>query len=212
MSVLEKIISYFVKRHLLTNLIFVIVFIGGIIAWNNTGKEEMPDIEFDHAHVVARYPGATAEEVEHFITKPLEEQVRGLDGVYRITSTSSDGGTNIGIDFEKNYPDLDEALMEVRNAVLDADLPDDVVDEPEVHVWKTTKMAIIDIVLIDTQKHLLDNGSRKRLQQYVYTLEQQLLNLPAVNSIEKSGYLQEEIQIKVKPEKLREFDTNLLKT
>lgn len=203
---LEKLIAYFAKRHLLTNLILISVLIGGIFAWNNTSKEEMPDIEFDHAHITASYPGASAEEVEHFVTKPLEEQVRGIDGVYRITSTSSDGGTNITVEFEQDYSNLDEALMEVRSAALDVDLPDDVIDDPEVHVWKTTKMAIIDIALIDTQRHLLDTESRKRLQQYAYTLEQQLLNLPEVNSIERSGYLQEEIQIKVRPEKLREFN------
>lgn len=206
MTMLEKIISYFIKRHLLTNLVFVVIFIGGIFAWNNTSKEELPDIEFDHVHITASYPGATAEEVEHFVTKPLEDQVKGIDGVYRVTSTSSDGGCNIGIDFEQNYPDIDEALMEVRNAVLDVKLPDDVRDDPEVHVWKTTKMAIIDIVLIDTARHLLDMESRRRLQQYAYTLEQQLVNLPEINSIEKSGYLQEEIQIMVEPVKLRKFD------
>jgi len=203
---LEKIIAYFARRHLLTNLILITVFIGGIFAWNNTSKEELPDIEFDHAHVTARYPGATAEEVEHFVTKPLEDQIKGIDGVYRITSTSSDGSTNINVEFEQDYADIDEALMELRTVVLDVDLPDDVLDDPEVHVWKTTKMAIIDIVLIDTRLHLLDTASRKRLQQYVYTFEQQLLNLPEINSIEKLGYLQEEISIMVKPEKLREYN------
>ncbi|MCF7908273.1 MAG: efflux RND transporter permease subunit [Candidatus Omnitrophica bacterium] len=206
MRILEKTIAYFANRHLLTNLMFVVVFIGGVIAWNNTGKEELPDIEFDHAHVSARYPGATAEEVEHFLTKPLEEQIKGLDGVYRVNSTSSDGGTSISVDFEQNYPDLDEAVMELRNAVLDTDLPDDVTDEPEVNIWKTTKMAIIDLALIDTRKHLLDKPSRQRLQQYAYTLEQQLLNMPQVNSVEKSGYHQEEIKIMIKPDKLKQFD------
>lgn len=203
---LEKIIAYFINRHLFANLIVAVVLVGGVIAWQNTSKEEMPDIEFDHAHINANYPGATAAEVEHFVTKPLEEQVKGLDGVYRITSTSSDGSTNITVEFEKDYPNLDEALMDVRNAVLDVKLPDDVIDEPKVNVWKTSKMAIIDVVLIDTEKHLLDTQSRKRLQQYAYTLEQQLLNLPEVNTVEKSSYLQEELQIMVKPEKLREFD------
>jgi multidrug efflux pump subunit AcrB len=203
---LEKIISYFVNRHLLTNLMFIIVFIGGIFAWNNTSKEELPDIESNHARIIARYPGATAEEVEHFVTKPIEDQIKGLDGVDRITSTSSDGSCSIRVVFEQNYSDIDEALMEVRNAVLDVKLPDDVRDDPKVHVWKTTKMAIIDIALIDTTKHLLDIESRKRLQQYAYTLEQQLLNLPEINSVEKSGYLQEEIQILVNPKKLREFN------
>ncbi|MBU0634021.1 MAG: efflux RND transporter permease subunit [Candidatus Omnitrophica bacterium] len=203
---LEKLIGYFVKRHLLTNLLVLTVLIGGVFAWNNTSKEEMPDIEFDHAHVTASYPGATAEEVEHFVTKPLEDQIKGLDGVYRITSSSSDGSANISVDFEQGYPNLDEALMELKNVVLDVKLPDDVIDEPQVHVWKTTKMAIIDVVLIDTQRHLLDIPSRKRLQQYAYTLEQQFLNLPQINSVEKSGYLQEEIQIMVYPEKLKKFE------
>ena len=123
MNILKRFIAYFVNRHLLTNLMFVIVFIGGIFAWNHTSKEEMPDIEFDHAHIRVGYPGATAEEVEHFVTRPIEDQVKGVDGVYRITSTSSDGGASVGIDFEQDYPDIDEALMEVRNAVLDVKLP-----------------------------------------------------------------------------------------
>ncbi|MEA3368825.1 MAG: efflux RND transporter permease subunit [Candidatus Ratteibacteria bacterium] len=203
---IEKIIAYFAGRHLLTNLILIAVLIGGIFAWNNTGKEEMPDIDFDHANITASYPGATAEEVEHFVTKPFEEQVRGIDGIYRITSTSTDGGANITVEFEQDYSNLDEALMELRSAALDVNLPDDVIDDPEVHVWKTTKMAIIDVALIDTQRHLLDTKSRKRLQQYAYTLEQQFLNLPEINSIEKSGYLQEEIRIMVRPEKLRKFN------
>ncbi|MBN2407617.1 MAG: efflux RND transporter permease subunit [Elusimicrobia bacterium] len=206
MDPLSRFISYFVNRHLLTNLIFAVVFIGGFFAWNNTSKEEMPDIEFDHARITASYPGATAEEVEHFVTRPLEDQIKGIDGVYRVTSTSSDGGCNISVDFEQNYPDLDEALMEVRNSVLDVDLPDDIRDDPEVHIWKTTKMAIIDIALIDTTRHLLDVQSRRRLQQYAYNLEQQLLNMPEINTVEKTGYLKEEIQITVDPARLRIFD------
>ena len=206
LNMLEKFIAFFVNRHLLTNLMFVIVFIGGVAAWNNTSKEEMPDVEFDRARVTARYPGATAEEVEHFVTKPLEDQVKGIDGVYRVTSTSSDGSANLSIDFEQDYPDIDEALMELRNTVMDVDFPDDVTDTPEVHVFKTSKMAIIDIMVIDNTRHLLDVDSRKRLQQYAYALEQQLLNLPEINTVEKSGYLQEEIQIMVDPDKLLTFD------
>jgi multidrug efflux pump subunit AcrB len=206
MNALEKFIAFFVKRHLLTNLIFVIVFIGGIFAWQNTSKEQMPDIQSDHARVLTTYPGATAEEVEHFLTKPIEDKVKGLDGVYRVTSTSSDGSSSVNVEFEQGYPDIDEAVIELRNAVLDVNLPDDVIDDPEVRVWKSTKMAIIDIMLIDTTRHLLDINSRKRLQEYAYALEQQLLNLPEITAVDKSGYLQEEMQILVNPERLRKFD------
>ncbi|MFH1957233.1 MAG: efflux RND transporter permease subunit [bacterium] len=206
MSLLEKIIDYFVKRHLLTNLLFGIVFIGGMFAWKNTSKEEMPDVTFDFVRIGASYHGATAEEVEHFVTKPIEEQVRGIDGVYRVTSDSSDGSSSVSVELEQNLPNRDEVIMDVRNAALDAKLPDDITDDPTVRVHKTSKMAIIDIGVIDTRTHLHNVESRKRLQEYARALENQLLNLPEVNSVDKTNYLQEEIRIMTDPVKLRKFD------
>ncbi|MBU2574774.1 MAG: efflux RND transporter permease subunit [Elusimicrobia bacterium] len=206
MSVLEKILAYFVNRHLLTNLMFLAVFLAGLIAYRNIRKEEMPDIAFDFVRVSASYPGASAEQVEHFVTKPFEEQVRGLDGVYRVTSTSSEGSARVSVELEQDYPDKEQAIMDIRNAVLDAKLPDEVRDEPKIRVFKTSKRAIIDICLYDASRHLLDLASRKRLQEYAYSLETQLSNLPQVNSVNKSGYLKEEIRIMLDPAKLRKFD------
>ncbi len=206
MKPLNRIISYFVNRHLLTNLIFIIVFVGGIFAWNNTKKEEMPNITFDFVRIRAHYPGATSEEVEYFVTKPIEEQVRGLDGVYRVTSTSSDGSSSISVELEHNMPNRDEVIMEIRNAALDVNLPDDVLDEPSVRVFKTSKKAIIDVAIIDKNVHLLDNQSRISLQAYAHALENQLLNLSGINSVDMSGYMQQEIQIMAVPEKLRKYN------
>ncbi len=53
----EKIIQFFLKRHLLTNIIFVTIFIGGIIAWVKIPKEELPDITFDQVRIQTTYPG-----------------------------------------------------------------------------------------------------------------------------------------------------------
>jgi multidrug efflux pump subunit AcrB len=206
MSVLEKIIAYFVNRHLLTNLMFLFVFLAGIFAYQNIKKEEMPDVAFDFLRISAAYPGASAEQVEHFVTKPLEEQVRGLDGVHRVTATSSEGSARVSVELESDYPDKNQAIMDIRSAVLDAKLPDDIRDEPTVRIFKTSKKAIIDICIYDKSRHLLDVKSRKRLQTYAHSLENQLLSLPEVNSINKSGYLKEEIQIKLDPAKLRKFD------
>ncbi len=199
---LEKFIDYFVKRHLLTNLVFITVLGGGVLSWQHIKKEEMPDITFDRVHISASYPGATAEEVEHFVTNPIEDEIQGLDGIYRITSTASQGSTSVSVEIEKDYPNKDEVITEIRNAVLEVDLPADIRDDPKVRVFKTSKKAIIDIMLFHTGRHLLDTATRRTLQEYAHALEKQLLNLPHVNSVDKSGYLQEEIQIKVDPKKL----------
>jgi multidrug efflux pump subunit AcrB len=206
---IEKCIEYFVKRHLLTNLIVLAVFVGGVFTWGQIKKEQMPDVTFDRVRISAVYPGATAEEVEHFVTRPIEEEVRGIDGIYRIVSTSSQGSSSIIVEIEQNYSNKDEVITEIRNAVLDVDMPDDVRDKPKVNVFKTSKMAIIDIALVHTGYHILDVEGRMKLQQYAHALENQLVSLPHVNSIDRTSYLQEEIQIKVDPDKLVEYDIPL---
>ena len=77
---LENFIAYFVRRHLLTNLLFIMILVAGFMSWPNIKKEELPDVTFDIIRISASYPGATAEEVEHFVTREIEEKLEGLDG------------------------------------------------------------------------------------------------------------------------------------
>jgi len=203
---MEKLIAYFSKRHLLTNMIMLVVFVGGIFSWNQTRKEEWPDITFDNVRISVLYPGAPAEDVEYFVTKPIEKEVRGLDGVYRVSSTSSVGQANINIELEQNYKQIDEAITEIRNAVLDVDLPSEVIDDPSVRVFRSSKKAILDIALYDEGVHLLGTEERRNLQQYAFALESQLLNLSEVNSVNKQGYLEEEIQVKAYPKRLLKYE------
>ena len=202
----ENIITYFVKRHFLTNLIVAVVFVGGILSWQYTNKEELPDVTFDRVRVSVNYPGATAEDVEYFVTEPIEEILRGIDGVYRLTSNSGQGTSSITVEIEKNCPDVEEVVTEIRNEVLDVKLPDEVIDDPNVRVFKTSKKAIIDIALYLTDVHLLDTEKRAKLQTFARTLEDQLLNLSSVNSIDMRGYRQDELQVRVMPDKLIEYE------
>jgi len=206
---LTKIVAYFADRHLLTNLIFLTVIVGGLSSWHHIKKEEMPNVTFDQVRISVNYPGATAEEVEHFVTKEIEEAVEGLDGVYRITSSASQGSTSVTVELEQHYPKRDEAIVEIRNAVLDVALPDDIRDDPSVRVFETSKKAILDVALIHTGTHLLSIEDRQLLQKYAIDLEHQLLNLPHVHQINRSGYFQEEIQVQVDPEKLIRYDIPL---
>ncbi|NQT90145.1 MAG: efflux RND transporter permease subunit [Candidatus Omnitrophica bacterium] len=201
----EKFIKFFLKRHLLTNLLFIAVFVGGIVAWNQIPKEELPDVTFDRVRIAVNYPGASAEDVEYYVTRPLEEEVRGLDGIYRITSSTGIGTCNINVEIEEAYSDKDEVIADIRNAVLDVDLPEDIKDDPRVRVFKTSRKAIIDIGLIYEGENILDVESRQTLQAYSLALENKLLSVSEINSVSRSGYLDDEIHIKIYPEKLIEY-------
>ena len=201
----ENIINFFLKRHLLANLIFVTVFVGGIVAWNQIPKEELPDITFDNVRITVNYPGASAEDVEYYVTRPIEEAIRSLDGIHRITSATGAGTCAVTAEIEKDYSDKDETMSEIRNVVLDVDLPDDIKDDPYVRVFKTSRKAIIDIGLILEGKNILEVESRQVLQAYSLALENKLLSLAEVSSVSRSGYLDDEIHIKIYPDKLTEY-------
>ncbi len=202
-------IQFFVNRHLLTNMLFISVIMGGLFAWQEIKKEERPDVTYDRIRITASYPGATAEEVEHFVTRELEEELKAVDGVYRIYSSVSRGLTSVTVELEKDLADKNEAITEIRNAALGTRLPPEVRDKPRVRVFKSSKKAIIDIALIHTQAHLLTTPQRQELQRYATALELQLVNLKQINSINRSGYLQEELQINVDPEKLVRYQIPL---
>ncbi len=206
---IERFIAFFVNRHLLTNILFISVILGGLFAWQEIKKEERPDVTYDRIRVTANYPGATAAEVEHFVTRELENELKAVDGVYRIYSSVSRGSTSVTVELEKDLSNKDETITEIRNAALGAQLPPEVLDKPKVRVFKSSKKAIIDIALIHTQAHLLSIEQRQELQRYAAALELQLLNLPQINSINRSGYLQEELQINIDPQKLVRYQIPL---
>ena len=199
---IERFIDFFVNRHLLTNLLFVAVIVGGLLVWQEIKKEERPDVTYDQVRITANYPGATAEEVEYFVTRELEEVFKGVDGIYRIYSSVSRGTTSVTVELERDYPNKGEIITDIRNAALSVELPAEVRDKPSVRVFKSSKKAIIDIALINSKTHLLDNTSRQALQKYAAALELQLINLPHINSVNRSGYLQQELQVNVDPDKL----------
>lgn len=202
----EKLIQFFAKRHLLANLIFVGVLVGGVFSWIALPKEELPDITFDTVRISTSYPGASSEDVEYYVTEPMEEAVRGIDGVYRVYSATSVGTCTVTAEIEKDHPDKEAVISEIRNEVLDVDLPTDIVDDPNVRVFKTSRKAIIDVGLIYRGKNILDVPSREKLQTYALVLENELMNLPEVNSVSRSGYLKDEIQIEIVPDKLKEYN------
>lgn len=206
---IKSIIQYFSTRHLLTNVIFVVTLIIAIISWISIGKEELPEFASDTVRVFTAYPGAPAEDVELFVTKPIEEELKGVSGIYEIKSTSSLGSSTFVITIDPDYPDKDKVLQDIKDAVLRADLPTDVRDLPTFRQFKSSEKAIIDIALIHKNTKYLDQKTRSELQKYALSFENQMIALPQISSIDKSGYLDPEIHILMDPKKLRNMEISI---
>ncbi|MBL6723126.1 MAG: efflux RND transporter permease subunit [Candidatus Margulisbacteria bacterium] len=206
---MTQLLQFFLHRHFLVNTITVLVLLGGILAWNNTNKEELPDITFNTVRISTAYSGASAADIEWAITKPIEETLKGMDGIARITSTSSPGSSSISVELSPDVSDIDKMVTEIQSQVSRASLPNDLLNDPQVRVFETSKKAIIDIGIYFPNQPLLTTDTRKKLQSYARGLESTLLNQPELFEIRRQGVLQEEINIEANPSLFSKFDITL---
>ncbi|MEM7682143.1 MAG: efflux RND transporter permease subunit [Planctomycetota bacterium] len=121
-------------RHpMAANLLMVVLIGGGVWAALKAQKEVFPQFELDVVSVGVGYPGAAPSEVEQGILRPVEEAIRGVDGIREITSTAREGRGSVsielvsGADRGKAFQDVEQAVSRIRT------FPDDI-EQPEVQL------------------------------------------------------------------------------
>jgi multidrug efflux pump subunit AcrB len=116
-----NIAEYSIKNKVISWLFIVILAIGGVTSFLELGRLEDPAFTIKDAMIVATYPGATSKEVEEELTYPLEKEIRKLSYIDNITSTSSDGMSQIMVSMEMDYgPDeLPQIWDEMRRKIND---------------------------------------------------------------------------------------------
>ena len=122
---MKNIIRWFILNTVAANLLMVFIIIAGIFTLSRLRMEVFPDITIPIINVSVVYPGASPEDIEESICVKVEEQVQGINGLKRITSSSNEGYGSINIEIENGY-DIDEVKDEVK-AQVDAitSFPDD---------------------------------------------------------------------------------------
>ena len=205
---MKSIVTYFTKNHLISNVIFFGVFILAFASWQQIGKEELPEFESNWLRISASYSGASAEDVELFVTKPIEDEIKNVSGIKEVFTTSSVGKSSFRIVLDENFPDKREIIQEVKDATLRADLPR-VVKTPTFRQFKSAEKAIIDIAFyLDGEKEL-DVEKRARLQKFVLNFENQIKVLPEISGVDKKGYLEPELHILLNPTKISKNDISI---
>jgi multidrug efflux pump subunit AcrB len=206
---MQNLIRYFATRQLLSNVLFVAILFMGLFTWFKISKEEMPEFQSNWIRVSTTYPGAPAEDVELFITKPMEDELKGVVGIEELVTTSSMGSSQLRITLDDDYPFKDDVVQDIEDAILRVKLPSEVRDLPRIRQFKSSEKAILDIGLYHKKQKILDTNIRHELQQFVLNFENQLLSKNEVSSIERRHYLKPEIQIIVDPKKLLSKELSL---
>ena len=111
-----SIVEISIKRPLIVVVIFIILGLGGIFAYQKLNYELLPKFNIAYVSIGTLYPGASPAEIEQSITKPLEEAVASVEKVKRITSSSNPDFSLINIEFIYGA-EVEQSFQEVQRKV-----------------------------------------------------------------------------------------------
>ena len=148
--------SVSINRPVLASVLSIVVVLFGIIGFSYLGVREYPSVDPPIVSVSTSYTGANSAVIEAQITEPLEASINGIAGIKSITSSSSDGRSNITIEFELGI-DMDNAANDVRDRVSRAvrNIPPDS-DPPIISKADANAETIITITAQSDKRDLLE--------------------------------------------------------
>ncbi len=185
-----------VKKRTSVVIMALVIAVFGFLAYNAMPRESDPDITIPYIFVMTNYEGVAPEDIEQSITVPIEKKLKGLEGVKKITSSSTEGMSSIVIEFVAGT-DIDDVLTKTKDKVdlAKPDLPADLEDDPEVFEINVSELPIVVFSLSGTVGLV-------RLKGLADDLEEDFEAIPGVLEVDVTGGLEREIRVEPFPEKL----------
>jgi multidrug efflux pump subunit AcrB len=201
---MERLIGYFVHRHLLVHVMTAAIVVLGYRAAVNTPRETFPDVTLNQLIVQATLAGASAQDVETKVTIPIEEAVDAIDGVKRHYTIVTDNLslTTVELDDDVTLDELDEAEKDLRSEI-DAinDFPPDMEDDPVILRVSAQKLPVLEIALA---------GPSVEVAETARMLERKLERLDQVSRVTPVGLRDAEVRVLLDPTRARELGVSLL--
>lgn len=190
------------RRPVLAIVLNIIIVLFGVIGFKFLGVRDYPAIDPPNISVRTSYPGANADIIETQITEPLEKAVNGIAGIKNITSSSSNGSSNINVEFDLSI-DLEAAANDVRDKVSQAlrSLPSDLDAPPVVSKADASSDPILSMTV--------QSNTRNQLEMSEYAnnvLVERLQTIPGVSGIQIWGEKRYAMRIWIDPAKLVAFN------
>lgn len=191
-----------VKNPITTIILFVAIIIFGGVSLSRLGIDLFPDIESNAMMVMTTYPGASAEDIENNVTRPIENVVNGVDHLKNITSTSKENISIVALEFEYGY-DLDILANDVRDKLdMLSTLPDGV-SQPIIFKFSSD---MIPVLMLGVTADESLSGLYKILDDQIVT---PLARVSGVGTVSIAGIPQREIQVYCDPNKLEAYNLTI---
>lgn len=193
-------IAWFTRNHVSANLLMLIIVLMGLYSAANIKKTLLPELNINYVHFSMLYPGASPDEVEQGIVLKVEQAVKEVEGLKRITSTASDSRAVILFEAESGY-DLNDLVSNIRNAV------DGISTFPKVAEQRLIKK--VDFHFQSIQLQVYGNLTEMSAKSLAEDVKRELLASPEISKVDILGARDHEISIEIADADLRKYGLNL---
>jgi len=186
-----KLSTWAVNNRTSVYVITILIMLFGLSTYNNLPKEQFPDIVIPTMYIGTVYPGTTPTDMENLVTRPIEKQLKSINGVKRITSNSVQDFSMITVEFTTDVP-VTTAKERVKDAVDKArvDLPTDLPKDPDVLEVDFSEFPIMYV-------NVAADMEPEKLKKYAKLLKDRIETLPEITRCDMVGSLEREVQVDV---------------
>ncbi len=190
--------TFSINNRISVLVLIALVAVMGIVSYLTIPKESFPSINVPNIFVVTVYPGVSPEDMESLVTRKLEDELGNISEVKTMTSTSSEGYSNINLEFDPNV-DIEDALQKVREKVdlAKPELPEDA-EEPVVQEINFSEFPIMNVNLSGQYDEVI-------LKEIAEDLQDKIEAIPSVLGVDLTGGLEREVQVDVDLAKMKYY-------
>lgn len=199
---MKPLFRFSVEHSLFVNLVSVFILVAGVVCMFALRREAFPNVSYDIVTVRTDYFGAPPEEVEKLVTIEIEDKLKEVNGIDKMTSVSSENISMILIQLDPDEKDKRKIVNDIQRAVDRVDdLPEDI-EDPVVEELETKNLPVLSV-------SLSGNIPEAELQKLAKRFETALMDLPDVANINRIGWRDREIWVEMDPKIANDYKVSL---
>ncbi len=186
-----KLTEWCIENKTTVYVMVVLVTLAGLFTYSNLPKENFPDIVIPQFYIQTINAGTSPADVENLITKPVEKELKAVNGVKKVTSSSVENFSAVIVEFTSGV-EVPVAKQRVKDAVDRArpNLPTQLTQEPQVQEIEFSEFPIMQV-------NVAGNYQLNKLKEYAEDLEDAIEELPEIRRVDIVGALEREFQVNV---------------
>ncbi|WP_417387567.1 efflux RND transporter permease subunit [Gimesia sp.] len=203
---MRSIIKWAINNSPAMNTLMVTVLGVGLVSLMMMRREVFPEFELEIILVSVPYPGASPDEVEEGICQKMEEAVRAIDGIKKMTSIANEGSGSIVLELRADVPDVQKILNEVRSEIDRIPSFPELAEDPEIQQI-TFRQVAIEVAVIGPE--VRNENSALELRNVAENIRDRLMMLKSVSQANIAGARDYQIDIEIPEATLRKYGLTL---